>query len=217
MNDNPQHSRKNKINQQGFNGWKWAFLGLVALIIGLFMYLGTALQPVTVNEANTETVEQSDEVITLSTSLNRADTEAMINAYLNDTVGEDFSRYQVTLTNQLEIHGTVEVFGFEAPFSLYFDPYVLENGNIQLRGDSVELANFALPVSGVMSLFAQQVDLPTFIAVDSEKELVVINLSELTEDFSFDVAMDKIDLADDLIRLNLFLNQGTISDNIQQN
>lgn len=216
MNEQTRRSQ-NKNEASGFNGWKWAFIGLVALILGAFIYLTMAVQPVDVNEANTEQILHNEEPVVLSTSVNKEDAELMINTYLNEAIGEDYEDYRVALTDHLEVHGNIEVFGFEVPFSLYFKPYILENGNLQLRGESVELANFSLPVSAVMSLFTRQVNLPDFIAVDSEQQLIVINLNEMTEELSFDITVDRINLEEDEIELNLYLNRGTISDTIQSN
>lgn len=211
MDDNPRRSEQRNNNRE-VNGWKWAFLILLVLIIGFFGYLAINLQSVSINEQNTTPLDPTDESIELSASMNTEDTEQLVNTYLDAAVEED---YTVALTNQLEIHGNIAILGFDVPFSLYLDPYVTENGNIQLRGESVDLANFSLPVSGVMSLFANQMDIPDFVAIDSESQIIAINLNELTAELNFDIEMTQINLEEDVLELNLRVNEGTLADQIQ--
>lgn len=211
MDDNPRRSEQRNNNRE-VNGWKWAFLILLVLIIGFFGYLAINLQSVSINEQNTTPLDPTDESIELSASMNTEDTERLVNTYLDAAVEED---YTVALTNQLEIHGNIAILGFDVPFSLYLDPYVTENGNIQLRGESVDLANFSLPVSGVMSLFANQMDIPDFVAIDSESQIIAINLNELTAELNFDIEMTQINLEEDVLELNLRVNEGTLADQIQ--
>ena len=104
------------------------------------------------------------------------------------------------------------MFGTEVPFSLLFDPYVMENGNVQLRGKSVEVANFSLPVHLVMRLLGNQINFPDFIAFDSESQIIVLNLNELSMDLSFDLEMTQIDLINDVIEFNLQINEDVISE-----
>lgn len=215
MQENNQKRRQSNEKEKPINLWKWAFIGLVTLIVGLLIYLVVSIQPVTINEPNFEPVTVSDEAIELSAEMNKEDTEQVMNAYLNTILGEDFAGYEIALTNQLEIHGPLTVFGFEVPFALYFDPFVQENGNIQLRGEAVELANFSLPVSAVMSLVASQIDFPDFIALNSEKQVILINLNELTKEYTFDLEMTQIDLEEDVLELNLRIDESTMMNQLE--
>jgi uncharacterized protein YpmS len=215
---NEQQTRSNQQNQKRTgNGWKWAFFILLALVLGFFAYLAINLQPVSVNEQNDTPTMTTDDTIVLSASMNTEDTEQLINTYLEAEMTEDFEGYTVALTNQLEIHGDITILGFAVPFSLYLDPYVTENGNIQLRGESVELANFSLPVSGVMSLLANQMDFPDFVAIDSGRQIIGINLDELTTEYNFDIEMTQINLEEGMLGLNLRVDEGTITNQLQTN
>ena len=134
-----------------------------------------------------------------------------MNTYLTYSIGEEFENYHIELSDALEINGKLNVFGTEVPFSLLFDPYVMENGNVQLRGKSVEVANFSLPVHLVMRLLGNQIKFPDFIAFDSESQIIVLNLNELSMDLSFDLEMTQIDLINDVIEFNLQINEDVIS------
>lgn len=217
MDDNKTRSYSRKNNRSPINGWKWAFIFLVALLLGFFIYLGINTRPAMVNEPNTMAFTTSEEEeIELLTRLDKKEMEQIINTYLEAEMGVDFENYTIALTEQLEVHGQIEILTFDVPFSLYLEPYVTENGNIQLRGEEVEVGNFSLPVSSVMSLMARQMSVPDFIAVDSEQQRITINLNELSAANEFGVEMTKIDLEADEIELKLHVNKRIITDQIQK-
>lgn len=215
MSKEMNRSQNTKNSRNGLNLWKWAFISLVAFLVGLFVLFIKSIQPVRTNHVADPTPVNQEEVVILSTAVNKEDAEWLMNTYLNETIGEDFSAYDIRLTDQLELHGSIEFFSLEIPFSLYFALYVLENGDLQLRGESVQLANISLPVSTVLSLFANQVEIPEFMDIDSQQQIILVHLSELTNEYTFDVSISKIDLADDIIEVNLYLDEQSIYENLQ--
>lgn len=206
-----QTRSNNDSNKPKVNGWKWSFITLVLLIIGFIVYLGFLLQPVLTNQSETEPIVTEVDQVSLTTSLTKEDTELIINEYLSKAMGNEFESYSIVLSDALEIHGEMNILSFDVPFTLYFSPYALENGNIQLRGETVELANFSLPVSGVMSLLSQQLALPEFIAIDSNAQMIEIDLTELMQDYSFDLTVDQIDLEQDIIQFNLGIDKDSLT------
>lgn len=211
---------KRQVNpSKTFNGWKWAFIGLTLLIIFFFIYLLLMFQPVPTHSSSKNDIDNAtpkeENMITLTTSIHTEDVEWLMNTYLEEAVGEDYSNYRVALTNQFELHGEVEFLGFDIPFVLYFDPYVLENGNIQLRGDAVEVGRFSLPIQTVMRLFANQAEIPEFVGFDTEQEMIYVYLNRLFEEYSFDLRLQKIDLEADDIQIDLYLNEDSTIENIE--
>lgn len=215
MSKEMNRSQNTKNSRNGLNLWKWAFISLVAFLVGLFVLFIKSIQLVRTNHVADPTPVNQEEVVILSTAVNKEDAEWLMNTYLNETIGEDFSAYDIRLTDQLELHGSIEFFSLEIPFALYFALYVLENGDLQLRGESVQLANISLPVSTVLSLFANQVEIPEFMDIDSQQQIILVHLSELTNEYTFDVSISKIDLADDIIEVNLYLDEQSIYENLQ--
>src|SRR5699024_7863690 len=198
-----QRRTKNKEKNSSVNWWKWAFLGLILVLILFFVQLMGSFQSVLINKPNDTEVAYTDQEMVFTTSTNREDTEQFINTFLTTALDEEDNHFYVELKDQLLVHGQLEVFQLNVPFTLAFDPYVLENGNVQLRADSVELGTFSLPVGATMSLFANQLKVPDFIAIDSEKEMIVINLNELETEQNIGIQMVRIDLPEDEIQMNL--------------
>ena len=132
MSDHNNQSTYRQNRKQTINGWKWAFILLVTILFSFCIYLKINTRPTVVNESITTPVTTSDEEIELSMSLDKKDMEQIINTYLEASMGTEFENYKVALTEQLEIHGSVDILTLEIPFSLYLDPYVTEEGNVQL-------------------------------------------------------------------------------------
>lgn len=209
-----EQRRANKnTDKQGTNLWKWAFIGLVTVLLFVVFQLFNAVQPVSINEPNQDVISYGDEQMTVTATINREDTEQFMNTFLTATLAEQYSNYYVEVNEQLNIHGDLEIFSFTVPFMLTFDPYVLENGNVQLRADAVQLSSFSLPVGAVMSLLGNQLEVPDFIAIDSDSQIIVLNLNELAEDYNVAVELLRIDLPEDEIEMNLKIHEDMILEN----
>lgn len=209
--------RKDKKTRSTINWWKWAFIGLIVLLFLLFFQLMRSIQPVTINEPNMETINSNEEEMVFTAAASKEDTEQFLNTYLASTLGESYEGYSIVIDDQLEINGNLEVFSFTVPFTLSFDPFVLENGNVQLRADSVKLGSLSLPVGAVLSLLSNQLEVPYFVAIDSEQEVVVINLNEFNQHNDIAIQMVRIDLPEDDIQMNLSVDEEMIIENFENN
>lgn len=210
-----QRRAKNREKKSSVNWWKWAFLGLVLVLILFVVQLMGSIQSVSINEPNNNEVTHTDQEMVFTATANREDTEQFINTFLSTVLNEEENNLSVELKDQLLVHGQLEVFQLNVPFTISFDPYILENGNVQLRASAVELGTFSLPVGATMSLVADQFYVPDFIAIDSEEEMIVINLNEFNTEQNIGVEMVRIDLPEDEIQMNLYIHEDEIIDNFK--
>lgn len=210
-----QRRAKNREKKSSVNWWKWAFLGLVLVLILFVVQLMGSFQSVSINEPNNNEVTHTDQEMVFTATANREDTEQFINTFLSTVLNEEENNLSVELKDQLLVHGQLEVFQLNVPFTISFDPYILENGNVQLRASAVELGTFSLPVGATMSLVADQFYVPDFIAIDSEEEMIVINLNEFNTEQNIGVEMVRIDLPEDEIQMNLYIHEDEIIDNFK--
>ena len=210
-----QRRAKNREKKSSVNWWKWAFLGLVLVLILFVVQLMGSIQSVSINEPNNNEVTHTDQEMVFTATANREDTEQFINTFLSTVLDEEENNFSVELKDQLLVHGQLEVFQLNVPFTISFDPYILENGNVQLRASAVELGTFSLPVGATMSLVADQFYVPDFIAIDSEEEMIVINLNEFNTEQNIGVEMVRIDLPEDEIQMNLYIHEDEIIDNFK--
>lgn len=192
------------------NWWKWAFLSSISLIvIGLIMLI-RAVQPVSIQEKETGLPVDSKDEVSLVSTITKEDAATIMNTSIDAMIVDERLSYEVRLDNQLEIHSNVQLFGFDIPYTLFFDPYVTEEGNLQLRADAIELANFSLPVSAVLSILAGELELPNYIGVDSQTQIILIDFNKLSSQYDKGITMEKIDLETNEIQLKLSLNKDTL-------
>lgn len=203
-------SRGNR--NRGTNGWMWAFLILLGIIISLSIWIIVRLQPIssenTGEQAGDVTVIEDSlrfEVVTDKNQLNR-----VINLYLEEELDEQFAGYNVVIDEDVQLSGALKVFGFDVDFLLRMDPYVVDDGNLQLRATSIQLGSFDLSIGIAMNVLSQQLDLPQWIRVDSEQQMILVALNEFQLENDVQFAMQRIDLQEDDIRLNIILPEEAV-------
>lgn len=192
------------------NLWKWAFLILTGILIGALFWIYQQVQPVQIGEENLDPVVQEEQELTFEVRAGREQVAQVINTYLEEEMAEEFVGFTFALEEQAELHGEIEVFGFPIEFSLFMAPYVLENGNLQLRGESLNIGSLNLPISFAMSQIGRQLNFPDWIAINSEEERVVVNLNEFELENGVQFSFNRIDLLEDDIVINIHLPQEAI-------
>lgn len=190
----------------------WAFLILLGIIISLSIWIIVRLQPIssenTGEQAGDVTVIEDSlrfEVVTDKNQLNR-----VINLYLEEELDEQFAGYNVVIDEDVQLSGALKVFGFDVDFLLRMDPYVVDDGNLQLRATSIQLGSFDLSIGIAMNVLSQQLDLPQWIRVDSEQQMILVALNEFQLENDVQFAMQRIDLQEDDIRLNIILPEEAV-------
>lgn len=199
-----EEKRTNKEKKETINYWKWAFLAFLAILIGTGIWFVQQLQPVSVGEVNDAPVDTTD-VMTFSVATQKEDLTQVINQYIQEEVQGDNVNYQVMIDETFQLSGSFELFGFEIPFDLYMDPYVTENGNIQLRANQLSLGQLNVPISFAMNQMGSQLSIPDWVAFDGETETITFNLNEFQLDSGMYFSAERIDLEENEILMNVYL------------
>ncbi|GAA0372291.1 hypothetical protein GCM10008932_24450 [Alkalibacterium iburiense] len=205
-------TRENRKPRRQRNGWKWAFFILLVAILALFGWLVYRLQPVEQDNESSEVVSrvETEGVLTFDLSTNKDDLNHLVNLYLEEELGEEFEGYSVSIDEFVDLAGTIDVLGFPVQFTLIMEPLVMENGDLQLKAESIQLGSFDLPLSLTMNILSQQLDLPEWMRVNSEDEYILVAFNEFQLENGAYFQMDYIDLEDDDIRLTIFLPEEAI-------
>ena len=206
------HTRENRKTKRQRNGWKWAFFILLASILALFGWLVYRLQPVGQENGSSEVVSrvETEGVLTFDLSTNKDDLNHLVNLYLEEELGEEFEGYAVSIDDYVDLTGTIDVLGFPVQFTLIMDPLVMENGDLQLKAETIQLGSFDLPLSLTMNILSQQLDLPEWMRVNSEDEYILVAFNEFQLENGAYFQMDYIDLEEDDIRVTIFLPEEAI-------
>lgn len=198
-------SIKSNEQKSKLNVWKWAFLVLLSIVLGTLFWFFTQMTPVIIGEPNLETQTSSDEV-TFQVSTKKDDINQLVASYLKDEkIVKGPVNYQFKLEDQAQLGGTFQLFGKDVQFQLSLEPFVMENGNLQFKATGLSIGKLNLPITFALNQIESQLNIPDWVAIDSKQETLVFNLNEFTLDSGIHFSVDKIDLAENDIRINVYV------------
>ena len=197
---------KKNVTLAKLNPWKAAFLFLVAVLIGGFLLLFTRLtqerENVSQNVAE-NVVREGDPVITINS--NKEQVNRFVDFYLANLQKDAEQQYQFVLKNEALLTGEFDLLGFPVSFYLYFDPFVMANGNIQLKAKSLSIGALGLPINQVLKMIQNNSKIPEWIDIQPKEEMIILRLDQFELKNGMFFRADKINLVDNEIQLNVYL------------
>ena len=197
---------KKNVTLTKLNPWKAAFLFLVAVLIGGFLLLFTRLTQERENVSQIiaeNVVREGDPVITINS--NKEQVNRFVDFYLADLQKDAEQQYQVVLKNEALLTGEFDLLGFPVSFYLYFDPFVMANGNIQLKAKSLSIGALGLPINQVLKMIQNNSKIPEWIDIQPKEEMIILRLDQFELKNGMFFRADKINLVDNEIQLNVYL------------
>lgn len=197
---------KKNVTLTKLNPWKAAFLFLVAVLIGGFLLLFTRLTQERENVSQIiaeNVVREGDPVITINS--NKEQVNRFVDFYLADLQKDTEQQYQFILKNEALLTGEFDLLGFPVSFYLYFDPFVMANGNIQLKAKSLSIGALGLPINQVLKMIQNNSEIPEWIDIQPKEEMIILRLDQFELKNGMFFRADKINLVDNKIQLNVYL------------
>src|SRR5699024_2484524 len=133
----------------------------------------------------------------------------LMNQYIEEEVAGSNVNYEVLLDETFQLAGSFQLFGFEVPFNLFMDPYVTENGNIQLKANELSLGRLNLPISFAMNQIGSQLSIPDWVVINGENETITFNLNEFQLESGMFFSAERIDLVENDILVNVHVPAST--------
>ena len=219
MNLEEKRSQANKVNeeekqqQRPTNIWKWAFLILLGLLIGCVTWFAVQIfsQPADTEIEDTTTQQvASSENIHFEVRSEKQELEDIANQFLQKESKDNSAiQYKLTIRDSVVISGELNIFNIPVDFELNLDPYVMQNGNLQLRATDLSLGDLRLPVSFVMKQMDKQLNLPDMVSVNADSKFIVVQLDEFYLDSGIHFSMEHINLEQNDIRVNVYIPKET--------
>lgn len=197
---------KKNVTLTKLNPWKAAFLFLVAVLIGVFLLLFTRLTQERENVSQIiaeNVVREGDPVITINS--NKEQVNRFVDFYLADLQKDAEQQYQFVLKNEALLTGEFDLLGFPVSFYLYFDPFVMANGNIQLKAKSLSIGALGLPINQVLKMIQNNSEIPEWIDIQPKEEMIILRFDQFELKNGMFFRADKINLVDNEIQLNVYL------------
>jgi uncharacterized protein YpmS len=187
------------------NSWKKLFIALVILniivVVGVIflIFLPTKDEEIALKDIN------QDDYVQFHVQSNKADLNRLINHYIEEQGLNERIKYNVTLTDQVELYGTMKVFTQDVELKLTFEPESLDNGDLILRHKTISIGHLQLPVPVVLKFIRDSYDIPSWITIRPNDEEVYVNLHDLKLKSDTKVRVNTFDLKRDNILFTLLV------------
>jgi uncharacterized protein YpmS len=188
------------------NKWKIGFfilLGLIAASILLFWILIS--MPAEESKIGPDRSNASMDDVAFHVSTNKRDLNRVINHYLEEEMKNSQFEYQVLLTDEVELYGTIPIFSQELELKLTFEPQALENGDLILKQRSISVGRLNLPVSTVLKFVRDSYHLPEAVEIQPKEERVYVSMQRLKLKSDIKVRVNEFDLKKDNIKFTLLV------------
>ncbi len=185
--------------------WKILFFALLAVNLvfaGILFYWMT--RPIEDTES-LDRLNQNKDMVSIPFSSNKEDLNRVINHYIEEEVADSPIDYDVLLTDNLELYGTLRAFGKDVQLKVLFEPYTTNNGNILLRHRSIQIGEMSLPATFVLNYINEKYKVPEWVTINPAKKTIYLSLREMDLKSGITVEAKKFDLRNDDIQMNLLV------------
>lgn len=200
-----KEEKKNKMTNFFKNPWKVAFLSLLAIIVALVLVIGYRVStPRMSYDAKNETKVNLKDPI-LEVSMTKDQVTRAVNYYIKDLFDSSGVDYSFHLDKEALIDGTFSLLGHDTHFYLYFEPFVLANGDVQLKAKDLTVGTLNVPIPAMINYISHSVDFPKWVEINSDEKYITLHLQQLKLANGMRVKAEQINLLNDQIRFNLYL------------
>lgn len=184
-----------KLAKKHFNGWKWAFIVLLAaIVISGAVVVHKATAPAPVPEVS-RPVNASDTSLTVD--LNRKQVNALSANYLNKFLkGQQVKYHFIVGEKYATLVGDTKFMGIKVRFALNFVPRMTKEGNVLLKAKGLSVGQLNIPLRFVMGYIAKNYNIPKWVAIDAKKKTVLLDLNRYSRHRSLKYSAQEINMAD---------------------
>ncbi|TKH05579.1 DUF2140 family protein [Peribacillus simplex] len=176
--------------------WKTLFISLLALNILVILFV-TILVNLPTKDKDLIPKVSHEEDIQFQIHTNREDLTRLINQYLDKEGLTGSIHYEVYLTDEVELYGTMPFFNREVEMKLTFEPIAQKNGDLILKQKSIAVGKMNLPVSYVMSLINERYNMPDWVSISPNDESIYVSLQDMELKSDIRVKANEFDLKND--------------------
>ncbi|CAM4051171.1 YpmS family protein [Mesobacillus thioparans] len=188
------------------NKWKIGFFILLGLIIASILIFWILISlPAEESKIQPDRNNTASDDVAFHVSTNKRDLNRVINHYLEEEAKNSQFEYQVLLTDEVELYGTLPIFSQELELKLTFEPQALENGDLILKQRSISVGRLNLPVSTVLKFVRDSYHLPEAVEIQPKEERVYVSMQRLKLKSDMKVRVDEFNLKKDNIKFTLLV------------
>ena len=140
-------------------------------------YVGRQVSTPVAQTVPSSTVVKSNK--NFDVSLNKTQLNSLASFYLKKIQKDQKMKYKFSIKDQAILGGSTKVLGVNVNFALALKPVLLKNGNVRLDAKSLSVGSLRLPISFVMNYAAKNYKLPDWIALNSKKKTITMDLRHM--------------------------------------
>lgn len=185
--------------------WKFLFLILLAMnlaLIGVVAYRVIQPREDKLSQTTSTTGKSDVKVGSFVTTREALNNTAV--AFLEDYQSQGLRYEFYTTSSQVLFQGTYRLLDYDIPLYVYFEPSVLENGDIKLAVTSVSAGTLSLPTKEVLSYIATAYHIPNFLNIQPKSSAIVLSLKDITLSNGLYAKATEFNLANDRISFDLY-------------
>ncbi|WP_232365239.1 YpmS family protein [Lentilactobacillus fungorum] len=163
------------------NPWKIAFLTLIGLIVLIFLALLLVVQLPSNSDNQFGESSNTQRTTPISAELNKKQLNTLSEYYLDKLQnGSDNAKYHFKVADQGIVYGSMKLLGANVDYTVFFDPKVLSNGNIELHATKLSLGQFPVPISFVLTYVEKSYRLPKWVQLVPKQKLIKLDINHMS-------------------------------------
>ncbi len=186
------------------NKWKFGFFTLLVLILAAIVAIAFLFVKPKEDLVVPETVAMGKENAKFEVKTSKKDLNQLIE-YYKEKEFKSKMEYKVFMDKDVVLKGGIPVFTQELPFEMHFEPKALENGDLILKQKSISLGVVSLPVSYIMKFIRDAYDLPSWVTIQPDQELIYVSVTNIKLKSNLKVRVNRFNLPKDDINFTLFV------------
>ncbi|MBJ8349661.1 YpmS family protein [Streptococcus zalophi] len=186
------------------NYWKYGFLILLALNLSFIGVIASRVLQDREPEKRAVSIQTTDDFKIGQISTTKDQLNKTLTAYLKDYQTSDLT-YNIYIRSQsILFEGTYKILGYDVPLYVYFEPYKLSSGAIQLKITSISAGTLPLPEKDVLKYINNTYDIPEFVEILPDEATINVNIQSMIIDNKIYLKAAALDLINDTINFDIY-------------
>ncbi|MBB6453811.1 uncharacterized protein YpmS [Salirhabdus euzebyi] len=176
------------------NKWKALFFGLMGInaVVIIWLLLLIFLPLAGEKIESKENIDKGQAEFTISST--KQNLNRLINTYLEELSEHTDIDYAISIDDSVKLIGTILAFEKDIPLTASFTPEVQENGDLNLKLQSITLGRLELPNKKVLDYVKKNYPMPEWVIVNPGDESIYAAVTEMKIRSNFNVAVESFNL-----------------------
>lgn len=172
--------------------FKYLFILLVIIIL---CGIGYAWKQMNSEVVNPQTGIVANNNTPININLNKKQVNALSSYYLEKFEKKEKNMdYKFWVDKQAYVYGKITILGSKVGYILSLDPYLLGNGDIELKASNLEIGKLNIPPRFVIGYVGKHYKIPKWVELDSRHSRIILHVNKLGGKHEVSYQANKIEI-----------------------